>query len=463
MRRRKPALLILALVALAALAVAPDALAAAGGGSSSFGGGGGGGGGGGRGGGAGVFIIFELLFRFALLGHGLGALVIVAVVILYFVYVRGVSFWRAHERRGPAARKKTAQRSRRVELAAAEAAEDDEAFAPDIVKAQATALFKEVQKAWDADDRIKLRGLVGRELLNEWERRLDDYRSKGWHNRVEVVGEPDVEYIGLKNRDGSGDDRVTVRIEARVKDYVVDRYGRRLKREGSMTETTKLREFWTLRKRDGHWILQSIEQGAEGSHALDDDLVATAWSDDQGLQDEALTELAAKNALPDDVKPAEVADLDFEGDARAAALDLSLQDARFAPDILEVAARRVTQAWMEAIDGNDAGLSKLASRTAALDLLHPGDASGKTRLVVRGLKLNSIRIAALDAAAEPPTMAIEVTLHGARYVEDRDTAAVVSGNPSRQTTFTEYWTLALAGDDAQPWRIVAVGKPLARA
>jgi predicted lipid-binding transport protein (Tim44 family) len=57
-------------------------------------------------------------------------------------------------------------------------------------------------------------------------------------------------------------------------------------------------------------------------------------------------------------------------------------------------------------------------------------------------------------------MAIDVQIVGRRYTEDRDTATVVAGSKTRQTTFTERWTLALAGDDAQPWRIVRVGSPL---
>ena len=87
----------------------------------------------------------------------------------------------------------------------------------------------------------------------------------------------------------------------------------------------------------------------------------------------------------------------------------------------------------------------------------PGDPSGRTRLVVRGPKVKQIRIAALDAGAEPPTMTLDVEVTGRRYVQDRDTTAVVSGSLTRESTFTEHWTLALTDDQAQPWRIVGVG------
>jgi predicted lipid-binding transport protein (Tim44 family) len=53
----------------------------------------------------------------------------------------------------------------------------------------------------------------------------------------------------------------------------------------------------------------------------------------------------------------------------------------------------------------------------------------------------------------PATMTVDVELGGSRYVEDRDTAAVLSGSKDGATTFTERWTLALDGPDDAPWRI----------
>jgi predicted lipid-binding transport protein (Tim44 family) len=44
---------------------------------------------------------------------------------------------------------------------------------------------------------------------------------------------------------------------------------------------------------------------------------------------------------------------------------------------------------------------------------------------------------------------------GRRYVEDRDTAAVLSGSKDSATTFAETWTLALDGPDDAPWRLVS--------
>jgi predicted lipid-binding transport protein (Tim44 family) len=461
-RRRR-----LALVALAALAVglvvAPSALASAGGGSAGYSGGGGGGGGG-HGSGFALFILIRVLIDIALLGHGLGALFLIAAGLLFWFVTRGLPklqmWWaeRAAQRSGGP--RKSSKRERRVELAAAEAADEDPDFDPERVRAAGRQLFLDIEKAWDTGDRFAMRGLVAPDLLVEWERRLDDFEARGWRNHVEPIGEPSVEYVALRRTGNADTDHVVVKIDARVKDYVLDRSGRRIKRTGSLSELTRIREFWTLQKRDGHWTLASIEQGAEGKHALDEELVATAWADEKGMRDEALIQGAVADQVPQGTTIAEVADLQYEGDAHGAAMDLSLADGRFAPDVLEVAARRAVTAWAQAIDGDDALLDGIATARAKRELLYAGDTSGAVRMVVRGPVVNRIRIVSLDAGAEPPTMTVEVDLTGRRYVENRDTAAVIAGSRTRKISFTERWTLSLTGDEAQPWRITAVGEPV---
>ena len=459
-----------------ALLTAPAALAAAGGGSANFGGGGGGGfgggggghgfGGGGHGKGFAIYLIFRAIFDFGRIGHGLGFLVLLAIALAVYFYLRVLPRLRAsmeaRREHGREHRRSTAKRSRRVELAAAEASEEDPAFAPEAVREAAESLYASIQSAWTRDDRIALRGIVAPSLLAEWERRLDDLRARGWSNHVEVLEPPQVQYVGLQNR-GDAEDQVTVRIDARIRDYVVDRQGRHIKRSGHFTETVRTREFWTLQKRGDHWILASVESGGEGARALQEKLVATPWSDDERLRDEALVEGAVAEAVPEGTRIAEVADLQFDGDARAAANDLSLADGRFAPDVLEVAARRAVAAWAQAVDGDDHALREIAERDAVRELLHPGDPSGRTRLVVRRPVVRQIRVHALDAGAEPPTMTLDVDLAGRRYIQDRDTAAVVAGSPTHDAEFTERWTLALTGRDAQPWRLIRVDTPVGQA
>jgi predicted lipid-binding transport protein (Tim44 family) len=285
----------------------------------------------------------------------------------------------------------------------------------------------------------------------EWERRLDDFDRKGWHNVCQIVEGPKVEYLGLVNRADDADDRVTVRVESRQRDVVIDRGGATITRT-NQPEIVTVGEYWTLGKRDGRWVLLSIEQDAEGAHHLDAEIVASPWGDEGRLRDEAVTELAGADALaPDQI--AQVADLDFDGTARAAALDLAMVDGRFAPDVLEAAARRAVAAWAEAVDGEDAALERAATPGAVRELLYAGDASERTRLVVRGPRLKALRITALHADAVPPAMTVEADLSGRRYREDRDTVAVVEGSKEREVRFTERWTMTLDGDEKTPWRI----------
>ena len=93
------------------------------------------------------------------------------------------------------------------------------------MRSEAEALFREIQVAWDNRDRATLDRLVGRDLMVEWGRRLADFESRGWHNRVSIQGPVTIEYVGITNLPGTQDDRVVVRISALSEDYVMDGYG----------------------------------------------------------------------------------------------------------------------------------------------------------------------------------------------------------------------------------------------
>ena len=126
--------------------------------------------------------------------------------------------------------------------------------------------------------------------------------------------------------------------------------------------------------------------------------------------------------------------------------------------MLEVAARRAVEAWVEAIDGADDALEALADQAAIDALLYGGDALAHARASsCAAREVARVAIAALDPRAEPATMTVAVTLRGRLYVEDRDTADVVAA-ARMPTADVPAWTFALASDDAAelPWRLVAV-------
>ncbi|HEX8646409.1 MAG TPA: TIM44-like domain-containing protein [Thermoleophilaceae bacterium] len=438
----------LALTTFLVLALPSQVLAAAGSGSSGYSGGGGGGsysGGGGSYSGGGSGNGGE---------GGLGGFLVFVVIVI------GIVVWAlittALEQR------RIRKRDARVTTASAEAAQDDAYLAAEAVKRDAAKLFKDIQSAWTNRSRDLLATMVGPDLMKEWALRLDDFDKKGWHNVVRVRTEPQVQYVGLVNREDDSQDRVVVRVEATIDDYVEMKGGGRMNANGESDSTKTLEEYWTLARTQHGWMLLSIESDEEGKHHLSSDIVATPWDDTQRLRDESLVEGAVADKVAEGFTVAEVADLDFDGDARAAALDLSLADARFGPDVLEAAARRAVAAWAEAVDGEDRELEAIAEPRAIQELLHPGDPSGRTRLVVRGPRIRAVRITALDAGVQPPAMTIEVDVTGTRYVQNRETAAVVSGSDTAEIAFSERWTMTLSGPDEQPWRLAGVsGTPVA--
>jgi predicted lipid-binding transport protein (Tim44 family) len=344
-------------------------------------------------------------------------------------------------------------RAEAVQLLAEEAASDDPVFAPEAVTTAAGQLHADMIKAWNDEDPKALAKLLGPDLLVEWKRRLADFKQRGWHNVSEVVAEPVIEYVGLVNRADDAEDRVVVHIEVRLRDVVHNRSGQIVTRnedenaDGLITQS----EYWTLARRKDGWILVSIEQELEGAHQLDEAIVPSPWEDDR-LHDEAVTEQAVAASVADD-QVRQIADVDFDGDARTAALDMANIDGRFAPDVLEAAARRALDGWTEAVDGDDAALEAIAAPGVAAEMLYPGDPSHRSRLVVRGLQLRALRITGVDAATDPPSMTVEAEIAGCRYIEDRDTTNVLSGSKDREAVFTERWRLVLDGRDDTPWRI----------
>lgn len=439
-----------------------------GGGGGGFGGGGGGFGGGGRGFGGGF-------------GGGSGAapvagiIVLVAVLALYILIGSGLH-WRASRRaaaREPFSllralrhvvlwpldliieRRRLRGRKQKVRLAAAEASEEDPRFAPEVVSAQAEQLFRAIQAAWTKDNRAALSQLVGKDLMIEWDRRLSAFALRGWENHVDIEGPVHADYVGLRNAPDDRSKRAVVRITARVRDVVIDKHGNTIHRANSMRDTHHVCEYWTLGLSEDKWIVVSIEQHREGLHELTEPLVPTPWSDTTELRREATVEQAAA-ARGESSQVREIAPATLASGARAAALDISLVDDRFAPRVLEAEVDYAVHVWSEAIDGDDSALNAVASSSAAQELLYPGDWSRSERLVVRGVRVRSAEIVQLEARATPPCMTVELHVRGVRYVEDRSTTTVLSGDKSLESSFAMRWRMELCDDDDHPWRIASV-------
>ena len=229
---------------------------------------------------------------------------------------------------------------------------------------------------------------------------LQDFARKGWRNRVRVLAGP---HGRLRRARQPRAGRRGPRGRARHRDARGLRRGRRhadhaqrrQRRDGDGQRVLDARPSAT-----GTGSCVSIERDAEGAHHLDAQIVTSPW-DDARVRDAAVVEGALAGAALPGTATAELIDVDLAADARAQALDLSLVDARFAPDVLEVAARRAAEAWAEAVDGDDAPLEAVATPEAVSALLYGGDPAQHRRLVVRGPRIEQLRDRAHRRAAEP--------------------------------------------------------------
>ncbi len=171
------------------LVAAPAALAAAGGGSSGFSDGGGGGGGGGNG--FALFIIFELLIRIAVIGHGLGALFLVACGLLYLFVTKLlpklVDWWAARRAaRGlsrsaggpPSASAASSWRPPRRPMRIPAYAADQ------IVDERRPSCSPRSSTPGTRATAGSCATLAAPDLMVEWDRRLDDFDRRGWRNQL---------------------------------------------------------------------------------------------------------------------------------------------------------------------------------------------------------------------------------------------------------------------------------------
>lgn len=265
-----------------------------------------------------------------------------------------------------------------------------------------------------------------------------------------LQGAPEAQLIGLVNRVGDEADRVVVLVSCPIQAWVTTADGTTLFRDGEDGPDIVLQQYWTLGRQDGRWILLSIEEEREGRHHLRGDLIPVPWAD-PALAGQARTELAVADAAGPAAEVARLSSTAFSHDARAAALDLSLIDDRFSPDVLTVAVEAVVHAWTEAVDGDDAALRRRAAPGAVDVLLYDGDATRTVRTVVRGLEVETVTIEWLDGHRSPPAMAVVVAYRGARYREHRWTQEVTDGSRDRVVSRHECWTLALTDDSEVPW------------
>lgn len=135
----------------------------------------------------------------------------------------------------------------------------DRSFDPSRFLKSAQDLFFKVQGAWNRQDAAALGSLCGSELMRTWQQELADLRARGQKNRMEniALGSSEISEAWTE----SGQDYITVRLQANLLDYIVDEKSGAVV-GGSDTEPVEFEEFWTFSRPVGPnpWKLAAVQQ-----------------------------------------------------------------------------------------------------------------------------------------------------------------------------------------------------------
>ena len=135
----------------------------------------------------------------------------------------------------------------------------DRSFDPNQFLKTAQDTFFKVQGAWNKQDTAALNRLCGSELMQSWQEELSRVSARGQQNRMENIALSASEITEAWTE--SGQDFITVRLNANLLDYTVDkRSGAVL--SGSADEPIQFEEYWTFSRPVGPnaWKLTAVQQ-----------------------------------------------------------------------------------------------------------------------------------------------------------------------------------------------------------
>ena len=169
--------------------------------------------------------------------------------------------------------------------------------------------------------------------------------------------------------------------------------------------------------------------------------------------------MAQFGGVPESLASVAGAEIEYWVSASEAVLTAGIADPRFEPEAIETSVRAAITAWVCAVaeassDDGDAMLGLVASSDVAGAMLHPpSKIAGRagTRIVVRAPLVRFCWIQRFRRDGAGAELDLEFLYAGQRWVQDADTAAVLSGergtdeamSAEEYWTFSESWTLAL--------------------
>ena len=326
------------------------------------------------------------------------------------------------------------RRSRRAERAAVEATLDDESFDPEAIRGAVSEILliaEDHWRHWGHHDRSP--GRSDAHAIAAW------VRVHGLAGAIHLDGEPRVDLLGIVNRESESDNRIEVRVRARLELDV--------RRHWVDPHTIHIDDRWILGQHAGRWELLDGRGDRFARPALSRPLIPAAWTDDDRLREQALTELARDTTT---VNPAGLTD--SSAGPRDQLLDLAAIDSRFSPALIDATIRHLLDAWeQETLDHNHR-LTPLAAAGACRQLLEANGADPDVRFAIRDIELAGWEPIALDPDRVPPHLTVSVQIHAIRFVTDANDG-IIAGTSTISRLMELHWTLELANHPSALWQL----------
>lgn len=331
--------------------------------------------------------------------------------------------------------RRAAARSRRAERAAVEATLEEDAFAPERIRAAVSEILTAAESRWRywGGDRLSQDRADGAAIAG-W------VAAHGLAGAIHVDGEPRVDLLRIVNRDGEQDDRVDVRVRVHLELDV--------RRHWVDPHTIVLDERWTLGRRGPGWELLDGRGDRFADPVLSRPLIPAEWADEDRIREQVFTELA------DEGRP-EAGPVGLGGTAgspRARLLDLAVVDARFSPGLIDATVRHLLDAWEQETLAPAGRLSEITTPQACEHLLRGDNSDQSLRLAVRDIELAGWEPVAVAPDAIPPFVNVHVRISAIRYMTAID-GLIVEGTAVRRHQIELEWVLELAECHAARWRL----------
>ena len=137
----------------------------------------------------------------------------------------------------------------------------------DAINSRVERAYFKVQQAWTERDQEIARDYLSPYLFEKHKRRTDEMIEQGRRNVLENIRLRRARIVGVRDRVADSKDRIWVRIDGTMIDYIVDDKTGELV-SGSRSQPVRFTELWSFVRSESGWVLDGISQNAGALNLL---------------------------------------------------------------------------------------------------------------------------------------------------------------------------------------------------